>query len=403
MPFYKYKAINVKNARIISGTMLANNVGDLKQKLATIDNELMSATTAGASGMFSFGGIKTKEIMQLFIYVEKLSNVGITPVEALSTFISSISNKAFKSILISMEQDMRGGMMFSDALRKYPLIFTTIMTGIIEAGERSGNLSDALHELVDYVEWHMGVKAKLIGATIYPAFMLIAISASTTIMIVKVVPKILSFLSDEKIALPIYTKALLAFSHFAGSYWYVLIAAIFILIFLRIMLYRYVRGFRYNYDKMKLHIPIVKDVVVKTNMANFFNLFTMCYKNGIEILESIATARDVISNSVIKESIFDVEMAINKGMLLSDAFSFVPNMPQFVLQMLRIGEEAGALVETLSKVTTLYNQDVQSVINKAIASIKPAMTVIIGVMISWLVLGVFGPMYGSIGTMMKKM
>ncbi|MCC7270510.1 MAG: type II secretion system F family protein, partial [Rhodocyclaceae bacterium] len=142
--------------------------------------------------------------------------------------------------------------------------------------------------------------------------------------------------------------------------------------------------------------PVLGPILRKIILSRFASVFAMMYASGIAIIDAIRATEDVVGNSVIQEGLQRAGQLIGEGQNVTVAFQNIGLFPPLVIRMLRVGENTGALDTALLNVSYFYNRDVKESIEKVQAMIEPAMTLVLGSILGWVMLSVLGPIYDVI-------
>jgi type IV pilus assembly protein PilC len=180
------------------------------------------------------------------------------------------------------------------------------------------------------------------------------------------------------------------------AYWYLFLLAPIVAAFVVTGLVRSNPVFRLRFDGVKLRLPVVGDILRKIILSRFANTFALLYSSGIPILDSIRTTQNVVGNRVIRAGLERVEQLIGEGQNVTAAFHAVGFFPPLVIRMLRVGENTGGLDRALINVSYFYNRDVKESVERVQQLIEPALTVVLGAMLGWIMLAVLGPVYDVI-------
>ncbi len=395
MHLYRYKALN-EVAKTIRGQLKAVNEADLEARLKEAGLDLVECSKVNqATNFFTAKNIKSQELIIFCVQLEQLERAGVTILEALSDIRDTSENVTVKTIVSEIFENVRNGNMLSEALAKHPGTFDEVFIGLIKAGEVTGNLSDILANLASHLKWVDEIKQKVKKASYYPIFMLLLMGCVISVMMIFVIPKLITFLEAQRIELPIYTKALIATSNMFINHGLIIFVFIAVLIFTFKILNRTNENFMRLWDSIKLRLPIVGQIIRKSEMARFCRFFAINYSSGIGILECLDVASGVISNKVIKESVADARKKVAEGESVTKALDATGQFPSLVVRMIRIGEESGKLETSLANVNYFYDKEVNEGINNMIAVIQPTLTLVMGAIMMWISMSVFGPLYGS--------
>jgi type IV pilus assembly protein PilC len=391
---YAYKAMDI-GGRVIFGRMDAINPIDLEMRLKRMDLDLINGDPVKQGG---FGGaqITRRELIAFCFHLEQLSRAGVPIIESLTDLRDSLENPRFREVLADLIESVEGGKTISQAMAAHPKVFDSVFVSLIKAGEETGNLPDVLANLTESLKWQDELAAQTKKLIMYPAFMGIVVVLVTLFMMLYLVPKMVGFIKNMGQELPFHTKLLIGTSDFFINYWYIALgvpAALAIGITLAV---KTNPKARYRFDAVQLSFPWIGEILKKIILSRFAGVFAMMYSSGISVLDSIRTTQGVVGNLVIQEGLQKVEEMISDGQNITVAFQNVGLFPPLVIRMLRVGENTGSLDTALTNVSYFYNRDVRESITRVQAMIEPAMTMIVGVILGWVMLSVLGPIYDTI-------
>jgi len=322
---------------------------------------------------------------------------GIPIIDGLRDMRDSIESPRFRDVLTAMTEDMEGGKVLSQCMVAHPEVFDNVFVSLVRAGEQSGQLPEIFKNLADNLKWMDELISQTRRLMILPLMTLVVVLAVLVALLIVLVPQIAGLFKTMGLALPMQTRVLIAVSDFTTHYWYVVfgvpIAAIVVLIAV-------VRGSAragYLWDHAKLHLPVVGPTIQKIILSRFANIFALMYRSGITVLDAIKTCEDVVNNRVISDSLVRAGQQIAAGESLTETFQNLGVFPPLIIRMLRVGESTGALDTALMNITYFYNRDVKESVDNAQKMIGPAMTVILGGMLAFVVWAVLGPVYDILG------
>jgi len=394
MPSYTYHAINEKG-RSVRGTVIADNELDLESRLKQIGLDLVEAKVAKQKKASRRGKIKTKNLIVLCMHLEQLDRAGVPLHDALADVRDSADSPKLRDILTGVYEAVRNGTIFSEALAAYPRVFNDVFVGLIASGEKTGNLAESFTHLAEHLKWAAEIQRKIKKATRYPMVLLCVITLVISVLMVFVVPKLVDFLIAQGFSLPLHTRALIAVSWAFQNYWYLIIGLPVGTVMLLLFLYRTWEPFAYKADAMILHLPILGQVVRKIDMARFSHFFSVMFNSGIDILESLEGAKNVVHNRVLKESIDLVKTNISNGNSMTSSLRMSNQFPNLVVRMFKVGEDSGNIKEALENINFFYVREVNDAVEGMVGAIQPILTVVMGLLIFWVIAAVFGPLYES--------
>ncbi len=400
MPQYAYRALNDAGKQV-RGKLNANNETDLYQQLQELGLMLLDSKTAKANAVTNAmaRGIDAREKIQFFVHLEQLQAAGVPLIDSLTDVRDSTDAPRLRDLVATLLNDVQGGTPLSEAFGKHPKIFGEMYSALIAAGEDSGNLTAAFQHLVHHVRWEEGIKKRIKKAARYPAVVLVLIGGMLLFMMGVVVPGIVEFLKSNNTELPAITVALIATSDFVRSYWYVILLTPIVIIGGIVGLANSTDAMRYAIACLMLRLPVFGPLVSKIAISRFAHFFAVMFQSGVPILQCLETAQRVVTNRCLEESLKTVRQQVQNGEPLSLAMRNSGQFPSLVCRMVKIGEDSGNLGGVMDNVTGFYDKDVDEAIDAMIGMIEPALTVVSGVIMGWIVAGVMGPIYSSLGNL----
>lgn len=392
MTIFAYRAIN-DEGRMLRGRLDASNLIDLEMRLKRMGLYFINGDPVTPSRRFHQATVSRPELINFCFHLEQFTRAGVPVIECLNDLRDSMDNPRFRDIIASMVESVGGGKTLSQALAEHPAIFDEVFVSLIKAGEDTGTLPGVLDNLVESLKWQDELAAHTKKLAMYPAFLGTVVITITLFMMLYLVPKMASFIRNLGQEIPAQTKVLIATSQFFIDYWYAVIFGPLILVAALSVWIRNNAQARYRVDAFKLALPYVGDILRKIILSRFAAVFAMMYQSGITILAAIRSCEAVVGNQVIRAALRRVGVMIGEGRNVTAAFQDVGLFPPLVIRMLRVGESTGELDKALRNVSYFYNRDVKESIERVQAMIEPAMTVIIGLILGWILLAVLGPIY----------
>lgn len=393
---YKYRALNNKG-RPVRGVISAVSEVDLYGQLQSAGLELVQCAPLAKkkSSLLFSKKIKVRDLIQLFLHMEQMQSAGVPLLEALSDIRDTTDQDRLRDVLSDVFRDVSEGSSLSEAMALHPRVFNNLYVSLIASGEETGDLTASYRHLIKYLKWVDEMQAKIRKATRYPMILVAVVILTISIMMGWVVPQIVGFIRYLDQALPFYTTALIATSDFFVEWWWAVLMTPVILY----VLYKVVRNnsenFAYQMDKLFLEMPVAGPLIRKINIARFSQTFGALFASGIDVMQGLKNARNTVGNLYLVEALEGVEEQVAAGSPLSEAFNASGEFPSMVVRMLKVGEESGNLTVVLDQVSDFYTKDVDEAVQALIAMIEPFLTVLLGGMILWIAVAVFGPIYSS--------
>ncbi len=398
MNIFRYKAVD-ETGRVNIGKMHASNLADLEMRLQKMDLDLINFRDLGATGpKADISGVKRRELITFCFHLEQTSKAGVPILESLQDLRDSSENPRLREILSAMFEAIEGGQNLSGAMAAYPNVFSEVFTGLVRAGEQSGEIGKIFYELGESIKWQDEQAAMTKKLLTYPLFVGLVVISVIFFLMIYLVPELLVFIRNMGSEPPVHTKVLIFVSNLFVNYWH-LIGGVPVII--AVGLYIGVKTnpkIRYRIDACKLKIPIAGPILNKIILARLTGFFAIMYASGITVLDCIKTSEQIVGNKFMKETMRQVGVRISDGATLSSSFSSAKLFPPLVLRMIRVGESTGALEDALLNVKYFYTRDVRESIERLQSMIEPGMTVLLGAMIAWVMFSVLGPVYDLIAT-----
>jgi type IV pilus assembly protein PilC len=396
MTLYSYCAIDGQGKRH-KGLHDAGNLVDLELRLKRGGLDLIDAKPDGGKIKLMRNKIQRAELITFFFNLEQLASAGVPLLESLGDLRDTMHDAYFRKIIASLIESIEGGKKLSQAMAQHPGAFGKILVSLTHAGEESGRLPEVFAHITASLKWQDEMASHTRNIMLYPAFVGSVVLAITVFLMIYLVPQLVGFIRGTGQEIPAQTRALLAVSAFFTGYWYVLVALPVALLVAAKLLIASSPEMRYKFDRLKLELWFTGPILRKIILARFANTFAMMYGSGISIIECIANLRDVVNNCAIAKSLDDIRHEIESGRNLTQSFQNTGMFPPLVIRMLKVGEATGSLDKALLNVGYFYDRDVKDSIKKVQVMIEPAMTIILGALLGWVMLSVLSPIYDIIG------
>ena len=339
--------------------------------------------------------ITTRDLIQFFMHLEQMQAAGVPMLDALADVRDSADNQTLKDIMTDVVRSVSEGSSLSESLNNYPNVFQNLYVSLIKAGEDTGDLEKSYSQLIKYLKWVDDMQSKIKKATRYPTILLVVVIMTIVVMMGFVVPQIVGFIKNLGQELPFYTTALMSTSEFFQEYWWAVLATPFVLYFLYKIVRKNSEGFAYQMDASFLRLPIAGELIRKISIARYSQTFASLFSSGIDVINCLRSAQKTVTNLALLEALDIVQGRVQAGAPLSQAFNSSGEFPTLVVRMIKIGEESGNLTPVLTQVSEFYTRDVDEAVQGLITMIEPMLTALLGVMILWIAVAVFGPIYSS--------
>ncbi len=396
MPAYKYTAIN-QTGQTIKGVIEAGSRKDLEVKMAKLGLDPIQVREQRLAGLPIFQrGVGREEMAQFCFYLEQLVKSGVPLIEGLTDLRDSVENKSLRHVTGIVIQEVESGTTLSNALRKYPKFFDDVFVALISAGEESGELGRVLNSLGETIRWTQEMVKKTRKVFMYPIVAITVMCGAAFFLLTYVVPPLTEVITSLGQELPPATIALIATSDFIHNNWRLILAAP-VVVFVAIkVLVKTIPGIDLVIDRLKIRIPIFGVVIEKMILSRFANTFGMLYSSGVSVVEALRIAEDTLGNRYMQRAMQNVTQEIVNGKALSTAFSESGIFPPLVMRMMKLGETTGGVDDAMRQIKFYYDKDAAEAIAKAQAAIAPLMMVFIAGLLIWIIVAVYGPLYGLV-------
>jgi type IV pilus assembly protein PilC len=373
--------------------MSAENPAELLTMLRANSLELISYNQDKMGGGL-FGRIKTADLISIFVHLEQLEKAGVSIIDSIADLKENADTVKVRNLMHEVYEAIKNGSLFSESLAKHPDIFNKIYLGLIAMGEKTGNLANSFASIIEDIKWNNDINRKTTKAIRGPMFGILIMFVVLGVMTSVVVPKVTAFLTAQDIKLPFITVALISFSNFMKNYWYFLI--IFpIIFFIIVKILQTSENLAIKVDNFKLKIPVFGPIIRKIDSAKFCQFFALTFRSGLGVLDCLESSCGVIQNKAIKKAILLVKEQVSDGQSMTKSIGSTGYFPSLVVRMFKVGEESGNMESSLQNIKFFYDREINDSIDKIVGMIQPTITLVMGMMIGWITIAVFGPIYGT--------
>lgn len=391
---YYYKGYG-KTGKIVSGFLEAKSTNEAAVILRNQQLTPIKIVEQKASSFSFFGkkqGMGNKELVIFTRQLSAMISSGLTLMQALRILKDQMGRASSKDLVDKIISDIEGGSSFSDAIGKYPNVFSQVYTSLIRASESSGLLDKVMTRLADNLEKAAALKTQIVSAMVYPVIIILMMVGVMGIMVIFVIPQISKLYESLTIELPLSTRILLGISYFVTNFWYILLGLVAGTFFGTRYLYKKPTS-RYLIDAMMLRLPIFGNLIKQTVFTEFTRTFSLLVGSGSVVVASLKQAGDVVGNMVYSTEFHLVADRVEKGVSIGDALSVSPRFPSYLIQVVKIGEQTGKLDESLIRASEFYEKEVEQTVKTLTTAMEPLIMVILGVGVGFLLFTVITPIY----------
>ena len=399
MQNFSYTARDAATGKKIKSVVQADNQSAAAKLIQGQGYAPIEITAEGQGGFLGNlrNRVKTKDKVLFSRQLSTLINAGLPLLQSLRTVAGQTQSKPLKVVINDVIASVEAGSPLSDALAKHPTVFNAVFVNMVAAGETSGTLDKALERLAAQQEKDAEIMSKVRGAMVYPVIVLLVMMAVVGFMIVKVLPQVEVLYEGLPGAdLPLVTKILLAVSHGFTRFWPVILVAVIIIGLLTSRWARTIAGKRVI-DRLKMRMWPIGGLFMKLYMARFARTAATLVSSGVPLLQILDITSKAINNVHIEASLQHAAEKVKGGKALSETLVGDPNFLPLVPDMLKIGEQSGAMEEMLSKTADYYEKEVDQEIKAISTIIEPVLMIVLGIFAFIIVAAVLLPVYSLAG------
>jgi type II secretory pathway component PulF len=401
MPVYNYKAKD-KYGINLQGTMEAASSAAVASRLTGMGyvpvyilEQEVSVTAGLEDWLAQFQRVKSEEMI---VFVRQLSSIlgaGVPLLESLEALYEQMSSRKFKNLILRVRKDIEGGASFSEALERDKKTFAPVFIGMVRAGERAGILGEVLDRLAALLERDYENIQKIKSATRYPLIVVLALVVAFFIVVTFIIPRFSMLYSSYRTELPLPTRILLAINFVISNYFIYIFIILALLVYLIKKALDTERG-KIWWDSFTLSLPVFGTLVNKLVLARFCRMLSAMLKSGIPILEALSITRDTVGNKILSRAVDNIKEDVTRGVAMSEPMRGSKLFPPLAVQMVAIGERAGAVEAMLSKVADYFDRDANYMITNLTPLLEPLLILCLAFLVTLLALGVFLPMWDMV-------
>ncbi len=340
-----------------------------------------------------FSRVKIEDLSLATRQLSTMISSGLALMRALTVLEAQTESTKLKETLVTVRSDIQAGASLSGALARHPKIFSELYVAMIRAGETGGFLEDALVRVANQLESQDRLRRQVKGAMVYPIVVFTVAIGVMVGMLAFIIPVFAGIFKSFGGKLPTLTLVIMQASNFVRGYWFVLVFGIPALIFAFFKWKGSARG-RPVWDRLRLRAPAkIGTVVQKVALARWARTLSSLTTAGVPTLEAIDVTGRTAGNTVVETAMQTVHDSVQGGGTIASALGREPIFPALVTNMVRVGEETGALDSTLAKVADFYEEQVDIAVKSLTSILEPIMIVFIGSIVGFMIIAMYLPMF----------
>jgi len=380
-----------KRGKLVKGKSLAQDEKSLRVELRRqgVAPSKVKKQSAGVRG----GKVNAGDVAVFARQLATMLAAGIPLVQSFDIVGAGHEKPAMQKLILDIKADVEGGTSLHEALAKHPLHFDDLFVNLVEAGEQAGALESLLDKVATYKEKTEALKKKVKKALFYPTAVLVVAVIVTIILLIFVIPQFEALFKDFGADLPAFTQMVINLSKFVQS------KGIFIAVVLGGAGYAFVyfhkrsRAMRQWLDRMMLKLPIIGPILNKAAIARFARTLSTMFAAGVPLVEAMESVAGATGNIVYEDAVMAMRDEVATGTRLQRAMENTGLFPNMVVQMIAVGEEAGALDEMSGKVATFYEAEVDNAVDAMSSLLEPLIMAILGVLVGGMVIAMYLPIF----------
>ena len=397
MPSFNYRARN-QQGELIAGTLDMENEAGVAANLDRLGYTILEIRPPSAVipsfAKFAdrFQGLNKQEVTLFSRQLATLIRSGMPLLPALSTICEQTVNRKFKAILEDVRVSVQSGSSFSEALSKYPNVFSELFVSMVRVGETGGIMDQVLERLALLGTQEMEIHSRIMSAMTYPIVLVVLSFLIVNFILVGVLPKFVMVFKASEATLPLPTLIVLGASWVLQKFWFLLLTA------LVVALYFFRRWASQGPGKLRFHrwllkVPIFGELYAKIQVSRFTRTLSTLTGSGVPILQALSVVEKTITNVVIQKAIQDIRVAIASGSTLVEPFRTSGLFLPMVVQMVAIGEKSGSINRMLEEVSKYYDPEIEYTIKNLTSLLEPFMLLAMGLMVAFIALSVLLPIF----------
>ena len=402
MPLFAYIALK-NNKTIVRGKIEADDVKSAREgikKQGLLPTKIIDETNKNASEQViklakaNLKPMSLKDKIEFTSTLQILTATGIPIIETLVFMENNAEAVAIRDIAYELRRNIIAGSTLAETLEKYRSIFGRGYVGLVIAGADSGELDKTLARMLELLKKQDAIKSKVIGALVYPCFVVVLAMVVVTIMLVFVFPAFESMFDALDRELPLATQICIGLGNFMRKFWFVPIGGIFLFIWGVRKLFT-TESTRKIIDRYILRIPLLSDLMRYANFSNFLAVLQVAYDAGIPVVDCLYLSNLTMDNVILKQAILSAASKVQQGIHLSIALRSTKQIPNMMLFMIATGEQSGRLGEMLYHCTTFIDRKLDDIIDKFTKLVEPALLIFIGGIVLFLALSLYMPLFAA--------
>jgi MSHA biogenesis protein MshG len=411
MPAFAYRGRDARGG-LVTGRLDGADTGAVADQLLAIGVTPVEISPAGAGASagvavpewwrkLSAPPITDVDVMLFSRQMYSLLKAGVPILRALAGLQQSANNQSLAELIGDLRASLDAGRELSAAMRNHPRVFSPFYISVIRIGETTGELDQSFNRMFEYLEFDKEIRDRIKAAVRYPIIVLVVIAVAVAVVNFAVIPAFAKIFEMQKVPLPLLTQLLIGTSNLFIAWWPAMLGGL-VAAALGAQVYLGTEQGRYWWDRYKLRLPLAGPIILRATLARFARGMALAIRAGVPIVQAMSVVAEVVSNAHMALRIRNMRDGVERGESVLRTATAAGIFTPVVLEMISVGEETGELDDLMTEVADMYEREVDYDIKNLAANIEPILTVVLGVMVLILALGVFLPIWGLGSAMLKK-
>lgn len=389
---FDWKGVN-RRGKKASGEIKASN---LQEARALLRQQGITPNQVKRQSKSLLGGDPKITAADLAVVTRQISTMltaGVPLVQTIDLIASGSEKKQLRALMQKISAKVQAGLPLSEVLREHPKFFDDLYCDLVKSGEQSGALDRIFDRIATYKEKAEALKSKIKKAMFYPTAVIVVAGIVSSILLIFVVPQFAQIFGSFGADLPAFTLFVMRISELMQAYWWVVLGIIVAAGKTISTMYKKNIAFRTKMDALLLKAPVFGFILNKAAVARFARTLSTTFAAGVPLIEALESAAGASGNEIYKNAIMDVRADVSAGGQMYSSMKITNIFPEMVVQMVSIGEESGSLDDMLSRVASIYEQEVDDAVDGLTALLEPLIMAVLGVVIGGLIIAMYLPIF----------
>jgi type IV pilus assembly protein PilC len=393
LSIFNYEGLD-RNGRVQKGEITGNSPALIKADLRRKGLVKVKKLKKKRAEMSMFQpGIKSQDIAVFSRQMATMMKAGVPLMRSFEIVAEGLENKKMAEMVVQMKNNVASGGSFAGALREHPKYFDDLFCSLVESGEQAGALETMLDRVALYREKAESLKKKVKSAMKYPITILVIAAIVTVILLLKVVPVFADMFSSFGADLPVPTQIVLNMSEWVQSNGLVGLGALvaFIILFQQAM--QRSKAFKHLIQRIMVKLPVFGPILYQSAMARYARTLSTTFAAGVPLVNALDSAAGASGNIVYETAISNVRRDVETGTELAVSMKSQGVFPPTLVQMVSIGEQSGSLDDMLAKAASIYEEEVDSLVDGLTSMMEPLIMAFLGIVVGGLVVAMYLPIF----------